>query len=104
MSNQVLYLWGTSHRAFTQLTGAGFSEEQTEALFEVYGGGHDSLATKEDLQTLATKNDLQPFATKDDLQPLATKEALQALELRHTLRVGGMVVAGVAVMAVLDRL
>ena len=93
-----------SHRAFTQLTGAGFSEEQTEALFEVYGDGHDSFATKDDLRPLATKIDLQSLATKGDLKSFATKEALQALELRLTLRVGGMVVAAVAVMAVLDRL
>ena len=84
-----------SHRAFTQLTGAGFSEQQTEALFEVYGDGPDSYATKDDLKPLATKLDLRSFATKDDLR---------ALELRLTLRVGAMVVAAVAVIAVLDRL
>ena len=88
-----------SHRAFTQLTGAGFSEQQTEALFEVYGDGPDSYATKDDLKPLATKLDLRSFATKDDLQG-----GLQALELRLTLRVGAMVVAAVAVIAVLDRL
>ena len=93
-----------SHRAFTQLTGAGFSEEQTEALFEVYGDGHDSFATRDDLRPLATRIDLQSLATKDDLKSFATKEALQALELRLTLRVGALVVAAVAVMAVLDRL
>ena len=62
------------------------------------------FATKDDLQLFATKDDLQLFATKDDLQSFATKEGLQALELRLTLRFGGMVVAAVAVMAVLDRL
>ena len=115
-----------SHRAFTQLTGAGFSEQQTEALFEVYGVGPDSYATKDDLQAFATKDDLQVFATKDDLRVFATKDdlqafatkldlrsfatkddlqgGLQALELRLTLRFGAMVVAAVAVIAVLDRL
>ena len=93
-----------SHRAFTQLTGAGFSEQQTEALFEVYEVGPDSYATKDDLKPLATKLDLQAFATKDDLRAFATKDDLQALELRLTLRVGAMVVAAVAVIAVLDRL
>ena len=106
-----------SHRAFTQLTGTGFSEQQTEALFEVYGVGPDSYATKLDLQAYATKDDLKPlatkldlqaFATKDDLRAFATKDdlqgGLQALELRLTLRVGAMVVAAVAVIAVLDRL
>ncbi len=106
-----------SHRAFTQLTGAGFSEQQTEALFEVYEVGPDSYATKLDLQAFATKDDLQAFATKDDLRVFATKldlrsfatkddlqGGLQALELRLTLRFGAMVVAAVAVIAVLDRL
>ena len=106
-----------SHRAFTQLTGAGFSEQQTEALFEVYGDGHESfatrddlkpLATKIDLQSFATKDDLRSFATKDDLRPFATKDdlqsGLQGLELRLTLRFGALVVAGVAVLAVIDRL
>ena len=87
-----------SHRAFSQLTSAGFSDEQTEALFEVYGGGRNSFVTKDDLEPLATKNDLQPFATKDDLQVV-----IQGLELRLTLRFGALVVAGVAALAVLDR-
>ena len=96
-----------SHRAFTQLTGAGFSEEQTEALFEVYGGGRDSLATKEDLQSLATKADVHVLhndfdVLRSDFDVL--RSDFQALELRLTLRVGGMVVAAVAVLAVLDRL
>ena len=114
-----------SHRAFSQLTSAGFSDEQTEALFEVYGGGRDSFVTKIDLQPFATKDDLQPFATRDDLQPFATKDdlqpfatkddlqpfatkddlqgGLQGLELSLTLRFGALVVAGVAALAVLDR-
>ena len=96
-----------SHRAFSQLTSAGFSDEQTEALFEVYGGGRDSFVTKNDLKPLATKDDLQSFATKDDLQPFATKDDLQGgiqgLELRLTLRFGALVVAGIAALAVLDR-
>ena len=114
-----------SHRAFSQLTSAGFSDEQTEALFEVYGGGRDSFVTKDDLKPLATKIDLQRFATKDDLQRFATKDDLQrfatkndlqsfatkddlqggiqGLELHLTLRFGALVVAGVAALAVLDR-
>ncbi len=156
-----------SHQSFTRLTGSGFSEAQTEALFDVYGDGHESLvtqrdieplatrddlqalrtemqafatkddlerfATKDDLQTLrtemqafATKDDLGRFATKDDLERFATKDdlegfarkddlhafatkvdlqgGLQALELRLTLRFGALMVAGVAVLAALERL
>lgn len=109
-----------SHQAFMHLTGAGFTEEQTEALFEVYGDERESfvtkddlrdLATKEDLQAFATKEDLQAlreemqaFATKDDLQAFATKEELQAMELRLTLRFGGMLAVAVAIVAVISRL
>lgn len=42
------------------------------------------------------------IATKDDISRL--EAALQALELRLTLRLGGMIVAGVAIIAVLTRL
>ena len=75
-----------SHRAFSQLTSAGFSDEQTEALFEVYGGGRDSFVTKDDLKPLATKIDLQPFATKDDLQRFATKDDLQRFATKDDLQ------------------
>ena len=75
-----------SHRAFSQLTSAGFSDKQTEALFEVYGGGRDSFVTKDDLEPLATKNDLQPFATKDDLQRFATKDDLQRFATKDDLQ------------------
>lgn len=62
-----------------QLTGAGFTEEQTEALFDVYGDERESLVTKADLEPLATKEDLQAFATRDEMQAFATKDDLQAL-------------------------
>ncbi len=55
------------------------------------------------MQAFATKDDFERFATKEDLKAFATIEQLQALELRLTLRLGGMVVAGVAVIAVLGR-
>ena len=113
-----------------QLTGAGFSEKQTEALFEVYGNERTSVtqadleplaskadlerfatkedlerfATKPDLERFATKADLERFATKADLERFATKSELQALELRLTLRFGGMAAAGVAILAVVERL
>ncbi len=96
-----------SHQSFTRLTGGGFSEEQTEALFEVYGDGYESLATKRDLEPLATKDDLAVFVRKEDLVGLATKidlqSGLQALELSLTLRVGALMVAGVGVLAALER-
>lgn len=84
-----------SHQAFMHLTGAGFTEEQTEALLEVYGDERESFVTKDDLRDLATKKDLQAFATKEELQ---------AMELRLTLRFGGMLAVAVAIVAVISRL
>ncbi len=105
-----------SHQSFTRLTGGGFSEEQTEALFEVYGDGYESLATKRDLEPLATKDDLAGFVRKEDLEGFARKEdlvgfatqidlqsGLQSLELSLTLRFGALMVAGVGVLAALER-
>ncbi|MCY3646122.1 MAG: hypothetical protein OXH07_04000 [Chloroflexi bacterium] len=73
-----------SHRAFTELTDAGFSEQQVEALSTMSGESHSNVATKTDISRL--------------------EAALQALELRITMRLGGMIVAGVAIIAVLTRL
>ena len=96
-----------SHQSFTRLTGGGFSEEQTEALFEVYGDGYESLATKRDLEPLATKDDLAGFVRKEDLVGFATQidlqSGLQSLELSLTLRFGALMVAGVGVLAALER-
>ncbi len=77
-----------SHKAFTALTGVGFSEEQAEALVEAASESRDDLATKADIAELRSK----------------MQATIQALELRLTLRLGGMVVAGVAIIAVLTRL
>ena len=119
-----------SHQAFMQLTGAGFTEEQTEALLEVYGEERASYVTRDDLEPLASKTDLEQFATKADLdrfatredlqqelerfitkvewkrelQRFATKEELQAMELRLTLRFGGMLAVAVAIVAAISRL
>ena len=73
-----------SHKAFTALTGAGFSEEQAEAIVEAASESQTDVATKADLAEL--------------------RGEMQALELRLTLRLGGMIVAGVAIIAVLTRL
>lgn len=73
-----------SHRAFTELTDAGFSEQQVEALSTMSGESQSNVATTTDISRL--------------------EAALQALELRVTMRLGGMIVAGVAIIAVLTRL
>ena len=46
-----------THRAVKKLTGAGFSENQAEALIDAVGDEHEALATKADL--LAVRADLR---------------------------------------------
>ena len=100
-----------THRAVKTLTGAGFTEDQAEALINAVGDRHEDLATKADL--LATKADLREeiadvrseIATvrtelKEDIA--AVRADMQALELRMTLRLGGLVVAATIVLAALQ--
>ena len=56
------------------------------------------------METIAKWRD--HVATKEDLEKLRAElqAQMQALELRLTLRLGAMVVAGVAVIAVLTRI
>lgn len=81
-----------THKAFTTLVGAGFTERQAQALLDVGSEGYGALATKSDLQALE-------LAMKTDLDA-----RLRELELRLTLRLGGMVAAGVAIIAALELL
>ena len=81
-----------THKAFTALMDAGFTERQAQALLDVGSEGYGALATKADLQTLER-------ATKADLNT-----RLRELELRLTLRTGGMFAAGVAILAALELL
>ncbi len=64
-----------THRAFERLTEAGFDKEKAEAILGTLGETGESLATKVDLRDL---------------------------EQRLTIRLGGLVAAGVAILAVLD--
>ena len=64
-----------SHRLFQHLSEGGFDEQQSEALIEA-------------LQEI-------------DLSNVATKDDLERLELRMTLRLGGLITAGVAFLAFL---
>ncbi|MDE2817044.1 MAG: DUF1640 domain-containing protein [Chloroflexota bacterium] len=71
---------------------AGFTDRQAQALLDVGSEGYGALATKADLKTLEQ-------ATKTDLEA-----RLREVELRLTLRMGGMVAAGVAILAALELL
>lgn len=68
-----------THKAFKALTAAGFTERQAKALLDVGSEGYGALATKADLRELE-------------------------LRLKHdlTLRMGGLVAAGVTIIAMLE--
>ena len=144
-----------THRAVKKLTGAGFSEDQAEALIDAVRDEQEALATKADM--LAVRADLREEISalrtelKEDIADLraevkeditvlraelkedmtvlraevkeditvlraelkediavlradnnAIRSEMQALELRMTLRLGGLVAAGVAILAVLE--
>ncbi len=115
-----------TYRAVKKLTGAGFSEIQAEALIDAVGDEHEALATKADLVATSAvlreeivalraelKEDIASVRAelKEDIasvraelkEDIASVRAdMQALELRMTLRLGGLVVAGVAILAVLE--
>ena len=71
-----------------KLRDAGLPAEQAE-------GMADALVDSMTASDLATKSDLRDFATKSDLREL---------ELRLTIRMGVIVVAGVGLMLTLERL
>ena len=85
-----------TYKAVKTLKGAGFPEDQAEALVDVVGEEHEELATKSDLaairEVMATKADLAAvraeMATKDDLAAvraeMATKDDLAAVRAEMT--------------------
>ena len=64
-----------TRKAFERLTAAGFDKEKAEALLETLGETGDSVVTKADLRDL---------------------------EQRVTMRLGGLIAAGVAILAGLE--
>ncbi len=68
-----------THKAFTTLVEAGFTERQAQALLDVGREGFGALVTKEYLDA-----------------------RLRELGLQLTLHLGGMIAAGVAILAALE--
>ena len=100
-----------THRAVKKLTGAGFTENQAEALIDAVGDEHEALATKADL--LAVRADLREEISalraelKEDIASVraeinTVRADMQALELRMTIRLGALVVAAAVVLAILE--
>ena len=78
-------LFFATHKAVKELQEAGFDEGQAEALVATVG-------------TAMVGN----VATKQDISDLRSE--MQAMELRITLRMGGLIVAGVGLIIALDKL
>ena len=74
-----------THKALTTLVEAGFTERQAQALLDVGREGYGALVTKDYLDVRLRELELR---------------------LRHdlTLRLGGMVAGGVAILAALELL
>ena len=82
-------LFFDTHKAVKELQEAGFDEGQAEALVATVGTAMvGNVATKQDISDL-----------RSDLL-----SKMQAMELRITLRMGGLIVAGVGLIIALDKL
>ncbi len=89
-----------THKAVKDLQEAGFDEAQAEAVVATVGTAIiGNVATKQDV--VEARN-----ASKSDIQTLGSglRSEMQAMELRITLRMGGLIVAGVALIIALDKL
>ena len=76
-----------THRLFEQLKSHGFTEEQASGLTE---------AVREiDLSGLALRSDVQSLRDR-------VESSLRELELRITLKLGGLITAGIAVLAAME--
>ena len=89
----------------------GFTEEQAEVQAEALAEMvNETLATKRDLKELelVLKRDLKELelVLKRDLKELelVLKRDLKELEMRLTIRLGGMLTAGIAIVAALVKL
>ena len=100
-----------THKAVKDLQEAGFDEAQAEAVVSTVGAAIiGNVATKQDVADarMDTKQDVAEARneSKSDIQTLggALRSEMQAMELRITLRMGGLIVAGVALIIALDKL
>jgi hypothetical protein len=103
-----------------RLREAGFTEKQAEGQAEALAAAMtDTLASKRDLEVLATRQDLHDLAatTRQDLHDLSAsvdlrferldarvQTSLADLERRMTMRLGGIMVAGIGVVSAFVRM
>ena len=111
-----------THKAVKDLQEAGFDEAQAEAVVATVGAAiFGNVATKQDVVEArnASKSDIQTLGSelrsemqiqgselRSDIQAQGSslRSDMQAMELRMTLRMGGLVVAGVGLIIALDKL
>ena len=108
-----------THKAVKDLQEAGFDEAQAEAVVSTLGTAIvGNVATKQDVNDVRqdvndlrseihdVRSEIQDIrangATKQDVSNLRSE--MQAMELRITLRMGGLIAAGVALIIALDKL
>ena len=91
-----------THKAVKDLQEAGFDEAQAEAVVATVGTAIiGNVATKQDVNEI--RSEIQAnVATKQEVSDLRSE--MQAMELRITLRMGGLIVAGIALLIALDNL
>ena len=91
-----------THKAVKDLQEAGFDEAQAEAVVATVGTAIvGNVATKQDVNDLRSEM-RATVATKQEVSDLRSE--MQAMELRITLRMGGLIVAGVALIVALGKL
>ncbi|MBF0538365.1 MAG: hypothetical protein HQL03_08960 [Nitrospirae bacterium] len=100
-----------THVYVKKLKAVGFTEEQAEVQAEAMSGLiEEGLATKRDLREMEVllKRDLKELETsfQRDMKELETslKRDMKELELRLSIRLGTIMTAGVAAIAVLMKL
>lgn len=122
-----------THKAVKDLQEAGFDEAQAEAVVATVGAAiFGNVATKQDVVEArnASKSDIQTLGSelrsemqaqgselrsemqaqgselRSEIQTQGSglRSDMQAMELRMTLRMGGLVVAGVGLIIALDKL
>jgi len=97
-----------TYKTVKKFTGAGFTEPQAEALTDVISEGHDlsKLATTDDVRVLAAelRHDMVQLLADMDRRLTHMEGQVSSLENRLTLKLGGMLVVAIGVVAALVKL
>ena len=99
-----------THQTVKRLQQAGFGEEQAEALVTTVSDAlNESVATKADLLSLEASLRSEVQEVQSEVQEVRSevqevRSELRALELRMTIKLGGILVVGLGLITVLDKL